>query len=353
MNSQPLLTLVVTHYNEAWEDIQAFFKMLNLQRGIQPGACDVIIVQDGEDAGNADPERIAGECILPCRVLRIEHGGVSKARNAGLDAAAGAWVMFCDCDDSFYSVDSLNSILSSLQQAGDRADLIYAPFWMELAEDGTAWRRVLFDRNWIFIHAKVWRASWLREHEVRFDEAIAYGEDALFNTEAVLVADPSRIAHMKDPVYMWCHRANSCTEDPANFSRNMHDLYIARIHGVAACARRGNATITVLYAMRAIVDGFYELRGGRISMEDRQDLEQMLAEVLILPYYDRLPVTDPELEKIGHLAKNGAIHRKLYPGPPDPIDEQNDTALPWADLELFRKWIEEMRTKYSSLSNAP
>jgi glycosyltransferase involved in cell wall biosynthesis len=61
--------------------------------------CDVelIVVDDGceppveELIAELEDDRL--------RVVRIEHGGVSRARNAGLAVARGAYLRFLDCDD--------------------------------------------------------------------------------------------------------------------------------------------------------------------------------------------------------------------------------------------------------------
>jgi glycosyl transferase family 2 len=61
--------------------------------------CDLelIVVDDG----SPEPvEALLGQFEDPrLRVIRIEHGGLSRARNAGIRAARGAYVRFADADD--------------------------------------------------------------------------------------------------------------------------------------------------------------------------------------------------------------------------------------------------------------
>ena len=62
---------------------------------------ELILVDDGSTDGSlaierqyqlANPDKI--------RLLESAHGGVSAARNTGLDAARGEWIGFCDSDDT-------------------------------------------------------------------------------------------------------------------------------------------------------------------------------------------------------------------------------------------------------------
>lgn len=58
---------------------------------------ELVVVDDG-----CDPpvEQLLAEIKDPrLRLVRIEHGGVSSARNAGLAVARGAYLRFLDCDD--------------------------------------------------------------------------------------------------------------------------------------------------------------------------------------------------------------------------------------------------------------
>jgi glycosyltransferase involved in cell wall biosynthesis len=78
---------------------------------------EVIVVDDG----NTDPvapilSDIAGDKL---RVLRIEHGGVAKARNAGIAAANGTHVRFLDADDVF-EADGTRRLLELAGDADDR-----------------------------------------------------------------------------------------------------------------------------------------------------------------------------------------------------------------------------------------
>ena len=60
---------------------------------------EILLVNDGSrDNSLAICQRLGGEDGR-IRVIDKPNGGVSSARNAGLDAATGDFVMFCDCDD--------------------------------------------------------------------------------------------------------------------------------------------------------------------------------------------------------------------------------------------------------------
>src|SRR5215207_400351 len=64
------------------------------QRGCE---IELIVVDDGSDAP-------VEECLAELeddrmRILRIPHGRVSRARNAAIEVARGAFVRFIDCDD--------------------------------------------------------------------------------------------------------------------------------------------------------------------------------------------------------------------------------------------------------------
>ncbi len=62
-------------------------------------ALEVILVDDGSPDGCGDIcERYAGQDAR-VRVVHKENGGLSSARNAGLDVATGEFVMFTDSDD--------------------------------------------------------------------------------------------------------------------------------------------------------------------------------------------------------------------------------------------------------------
>lgn len=60
---------------------------------------EILLVNDGSRDGSLSLCRSLAQEDGRIRVLDQPNGGVSSARNAGLTAATGDYVMFCDCDD--------------------------------------------------------------------------------------------------------------------------------------------------------------------------------------------------------------------------------------------------------------
>ena len=84
---------------------------------------ELLLVDDGSrDRSGALCDALA-ECDGRIRVFHKENGGVSFARNVGLDAARGEWVAFVDSDD-WVKPGYLSALVDDARQCPD-ADLVF------------------------------------------------------------------------------------------------------------------------------------------------------------------------------------------------------------------------------------
>ena len=260
MIRMPKLDIIVTHYNEPWRDGQKFFDMLALQRGVNIDDYRVIFIQDGTGSP-FKPMVMLRKYPFTIAKYEISHGGVSVARNMGMRMSGADWVMFCDFDDMLYSCDSLHRILTSIDQAGDKADLLWAPFWMEQYDRKGVFHKTLKEWNSIFNHGKVYRLRFLRENHISFEPSISYSEDALFNATVCMCISPERIARIPETTYMWCHRQESLSSSADGQAQRNNDLYTKRVLLCEEYMKRGNAYEADCAAARAILDYYWELAG--------------------------------------------------------------------------------------------
>ncbi len=256
-----LLNLVVTHWKEKWADGRKMFEMLKMQKGVTEGEFSVILVQDGEN-DSLDIGRITRVYPFVQQIVTIPQGGVSAARNAGLEAADAEWVMFCDFDDCLYSIDSMYRILQSLREAGDQADLVWSDLWIEMVKADGGFTKVLKKWNTVFIHGKVYRRSFLMDSGIRFDTRLSYSEDAMFNALVAMEVLPHRIAKMPETVYMWCYRKESLSNYTGGEVNRARSLFIKRMTLPEEYDRRGMGYEAMTAAARALMDYYWESEGG-------------------------------------------------------------------------------------------
>ena len=122
------------------------------------------------------------------RVWHKENGGVSSARNVGLDNARGKWVTFVDsddwvCDDWLYTfVDNLEETDAVVTGFNFVTSDKIRPFKMECQSENPA--RVADylnkERNYGFLWCKCFNRSLIEKNILRFDEKMRFLEDEEF-----------------------------------------------------------------------------------------------------------------------------------------------------------------------------
>lgn len=104
--ASPLVSLIMA----AWNPNPAWLREAVASALAQVGCrIELVVVDDGSDTPVADLLRGFEDARM--RVLRVPHGRVSRARNAGIEVATGDYFRFVDCDDVIVS-DSTAHLLA-------------------------------------------------------------------------------------------------------------------------------------------------------------------------------------------------------------------------------------------------
>ena len=176
-------SVIVPIYN-AEKTIRRCLDSLIAQNSEHP---EIILVDDGSsDNSNLICREYACAHVY-IRLITQKNQGVSCARNAGLDASSGEYVMFVDSDDFVYG-----NLFSTLDDMLDRrpADLVffgavnrssYEDLYLDdpcaIAEKCNDWEhRGMLASPW----AKVFRRELIEQLCLRFHTSLSIGEDLVF-----------------------------------------------------------------------------------------------------------------------------------------------------------------------------
>lgn len=154
----------------------------------------VICVNDGStDDTPRILKRWQEKGSLDMKVIHQENGGVSTARNAGIEAAQGEFVLFLDSDD-LYHPRYIEAMLTAARETG--ADTVYAPLMRDLEKlnDGQVdpkqfvihrqaqvMDNLMLQMGSYGFYCYLYRRSVLMEQGVRFTVGMRYFEDREFN----------------------------------------------------------------------------------------------------------------------------------------------------------------------------
>lgn len=187
MDEEKKISLVIPVYNEA-PFLERCLDSVVKQRSPQ---LEVIIIDDGSTDGSGeicDKYEKRG-----FRIFHIANGGVSRARNFGIDQASGKWVTFLDADDEWVG----GALTAMLSESNSEYDII----GFNQLEHKNNVRKYRFynkagiyglrrlPRQYCMVWDKMYRKKFLEKKKLRFWEGISFGEDEIFNLECLFVAE--------------------------------------------------------------------------------------------------------------------------------------------------------------------
>ena len=234
--------------------------MIALQRDINFDDVGVILVNDGEE------NELPSECFegYPYEIhqISIPHGGVSRARNAGLDASTADWVMFCDFDDCFQSTFGLHLIFCGI--AEDKYDLLRASFTEETLDDDGVMHLVAHEEDTVFIHGKIMRRQFLLDNDIRFHDALTIHEDGYFNVLCYTLAKlKDREQKIKTTIYLWAWNQNSVVRKDRSddyILDTYNHLMKQRIALTDAFIKRQMPSETLITVIKTVCDSYYDFQ---------------------------------------------------------------------------------------------
>ena len=324
------LDLIVPHYKEDIRLMDQMLGILKLQRNVKWTDFRLLIVCDGEDI--VLPEGFGDDCPFDVKSVTIPHGGISAARNAGLDHSNAEWIMFCDSDDAFMTTTALQTYFRFMT---DDKVMVAGAFFEEAParDDG---RMVLLwhsGRDYVFVHGKAFRRSWLKENNIRFNDSLQLHEDAYFIAMARYLVSDANAVYIRDAQYLWQYNSQSVTRLHTNFVLQTYDQLLKKNAALTdELLRRGMFVQAKGIVCRTITDSYcrfyrksWNIPGNEEMLHDAEDMV-----ALFLKHYDYI--------------FKGAGERVIQVG----LDDFRDRLIKENDFDVegakpFNEWVESLR----------
>ena len=111
-NREVLVSIIIPMYN-----VEKYIgKCLDSLQNQTYGNLEIICVNDGSTDATLDIVLERGKEEPRIRVVNRENGGLSEARNTGMDAATGKYIYFLDADDTLYK-DAIRVLVSCAEES--------------------------------------------------------------------------------------------------------------------------------------------------------------------------------------------------------------------------------------------
>lgn len=317
------LDILVPMYNEDESVVKSLLDSIAVQQGINlKDDVGVIVCVDGGSA------RLSEEFIknypFTIEFYICEHRGVSATRNACFEKSTADYVMFCDCDDCFYSVCALYLIFREIDDLGG-FDSLTSVFIEENRDPNTG--KIIYlnrEQDSTFVHGKVHRRQYLLEKQIRWNPKLTIHEDSYFNILCQNLSD--KVKYSPTPFYLWKWRDESvCRHDPKYILKTYTNLIDSNTALVEEFEKRFMYDKVQFYVAFMIFDAYYVMNKpewiNQENKEYRDKTERRFAEYF--KKYKKIWDGTPDMTKMQ--ISNGVRTRMVNEG----MIMENTTLTGW------------------------
>lgn len=194
------LSIVITSFNKGSYLAECLDSVIE---GLNQGA-EIIIVDDGSTDTSLEILRPYANCYPRLKYILQRNRGVSAARNQGIKAANGHYIIFLDADDRMDLEGLMHLYELCKKEDADTAIGSIIRFNEEELQETIPYLKRMFSMNnkQIIRHIsknpelnlspsvcnKLFKRSLLLKHQIFFDESMMLGEDLLFSQRALYLS---------------------------------------------------------------------------------------------------------------------------------------------------------------------
>lgn len=178
---------------------------------------EVLMINDGSTDNS---ETICKEFLSDSRfsLINKENGGVSSARNLGIERCSGEYVLFVDSDDWCH-----NELLSQAVKNIKSYDMLCFCYYkaykdkniyedLKVKDNANIKEEILINKLiGGYLWNKFFNANIIKEHKIKFNENITYCEDLIFIIQYIKYV--KKVNYIDKALYYYRVRKNSVSND--------------------------------------------------------------------------------------------------------------------------------------------
>lgn len=271
----PIYSVVIPVYN-AEKYLESCLNSVLIQDS--PSDYEIILVNDGSKDGSPQICDRYAQTVPSVKVIHQTNQGVSVARNSGITAASGRYILFLDADD-YWDVHFLQSLDRVILQNPDMIEFGYRifcendvqppvlPIIEASAITGITYFEAHKTRNRMPV-ASCWSAAFRRQflldNNICFPAGVSYGEDFDFHMQCLKAA--KSVVSLPEALY-W-YRMNEQSVTHTLTLKRMQDMLLAcaKMYRIFPCSLFAN-----YYCMKI-------LSMEKLSKQDAAQLKGLLRE---------------------------------------------------------------------------
>ncbi len=236
------LSIIIPCYNAAQHIKDSVQSVLNQT----DSDYEIILVNDGSTDDTLEVLNQLAEQHNCIKVIDKPNGGVSTARNAGINIAQGEYIAFLDSDDVYESTmiakmkiftNADMVIFGWKYERGLKKNELYIPFATDVYLD-----EYLLGKMRICMCSFVVNNSFIKSFDIHFIEGTHFSEDIEFITKCLFYAKHIEICRDSLFTYKWCE--SSVMHHPEYTEKKITSVYaMERIYNMLKSSKCANSAL--------------------------------------------------------------------------------------------------------------
>lgn len=265
------LSIIIPQYQEPENVVFPLLASIDNQAGIDFNDIEVLVLNDCSDVILTDDFLTQFVNIKPRYIQLEKNVGLGMCRQAGMEAAKGEYLMFCDADDRFLNCTALYLYFQLIDNT--HPDFITSCWLEELKGNGKV-GFVKHDTDATWVHGKMYRRQFLIDNDIKHHPRLRVHEDSYFN--GLVLSLSAKTMHLQAETYLWCWNERSITRanNSSFFVDEMRTFIFSISEMCRELKRRGREADLPLKVAGFLLHVYFSLYDSRFDLPEYAEVKE-------------------------------------------------------------------------------